>query len=114
MPHWRITKYRPRLSSLGKIEMFGKSIAAEDIRFQVFNDGEKIGILLMFDDYTEKNRDQFVGIGFIFLDRSLGEYDVMTKVGFVDFSGKESNFYPGAPQLPQLSKVFDEYFTRPR
>jgi len=113
MTRWRVAKYRPRLSSLGQISMFGKIIAAEDIRFQVFNDGDRIGILLMFDDYSEANRNQFTRIGFIFLDRTLGEYDVMTRVGFVDFAGKESNFYPDATRLPELPKSFDAYF-KPR
>ena len=110
MTRWRVAKYRPRLSVLGQISTFGKIIRAEDIRFQVFNDGDRIGILLLFDNYAEAKRDQFTRIGFIFLDRALGEYDVMTRVGFVDFAGKESNFYPEALRLPVLPKSFDAYF----
>ncbi len=110
MPHWRVRKYRPRLSSPGQIVVNGKTIAATDIRFQVFNDDDKIGILLLFDDYSEENQSQFIKIGFRFLDRTLGEYDVMTRVSFVDYAGKESNMYSGALRLLELPKVFDDYF----
>jgi hypothetical protein len=110
MARWRIIKYRQRAPFGGKIRMAGKEISAEDVRFQVFNDGEKVGILLMFDDFTEERRNQFAGIGFLFLDKALGELDVMTRVGFVDFAGPESNFYADARRLTELPKAFDEFF----
>jgi hypothetical protein len=110
MPRWQVIKYRPRTTSAGEIHMAGKVIKAEDVRFQIFNDEEKVGILLMFDDFTEARREQFGGIGFIFLDKVLGEQDVMTRVGFVDFAGPESNFYAEARRLPELAKAFDQYF----
>jgi hypothetical protein len=107
---WRIIKYRQRSAFGGKIRMADKEISAEDVRFQTFNDGEKVGILLMFDDFTEERRNQFASIGFLFLDKALGEQDVMTRVGFVDFAGPESNFYADARRLPELPGAFDEYF----
>jgi hypothetical protein len=110
LARWRVIKYRQRSAFGGKIRMAGKEISAEDVRFQTFNDGEKVGILIMFDDFTEERRNQFAGIGFIFLDKALGEQDVMTRVGFVDFAGPESNFYVDARRLPELPKAFDEYF----
>ena len=110
MPRWWVTKYRPRYPSIGQIKIWGKTIAAEDIHFQVFNDGDKIGILLLFDDYSEDNQTQFIKLGFLLLDRALGEYDVMTKVGFVDYAGRESNLFTDAQRLPELPKVFDDYF----
>ncbi len=110
LPRWQIMKYRQRSAFGGEIRMAGKVITAEDVRFQVFNDGEKVGILLMFEDFSETNRDQYAGIGFILLDKALGEQDVMTRVGFVDFAGPESNFYADARRLPDLPKAFDEYF----
>ena len=110
MARWQIIKYRPRSAFGGEIRMAGKVISAEDVRFQIFNDGEKVGILLMFEDFSEEKRNQFAGIGFILLDKALGEQDVMTRVGFVDLAGPESNFYADARCLPELPKAFDEYF----
>jgi hypothetical protein len=110
LARWRIIKYRQRSTFGGKIRMAGKEISAEDVRFQIFNDGEKVGILLLFEDFTQERRNQFAGIGFILLDKIIGEQDVMTRVGFVDLAGPESNFYADAHRLPELPKAFDEYF----
>lgn len=110
LARWQIMKYRQRSAFGGEIHMAGKMISAEDVRFQIFNDGEKVGILLMFGDFSDEKRNQFAGIGFILLDKALGEQDVMTRVGFVDLAGPESNFYADARRLPELPKAFDEYF----
>jgi len=111
LARWRVIKYRPRSSiANAQIEMGGKKISAGDIRFQVFNDGEKIGILLLFESYSAERRNQFAAFGFLFLDRALGEYDVMTRVGFVDFAGRESNLFADARRLPELPGMFDDYF----
>ena len=110
MARWQIIKYRQRSTLGGEIHMAGKVISAEDVRFQVFNDGEKAGILLLFEDFTQETRSQFAQIGFIFLDKAIGELDVMTRVGFVDIAGPESNFYADARRLPELPKAFDDYF----
>jgi hypothetical protein len=110
LPRWRIIKYRPRTLPIGEVRIEGRTTAAEDVRFQLFNDGDKVGLLLMFEDYTEATRNQFTRIAFLLLDRALGEHNVMTRVGFIDFAGKESNFYPDAHRLPELPKAFDDYF----
>ncbi len=54
----------------------------------------------------KKIATQFAGIGFLFLDKALGELDVMTRVGFVDFAGPESNFYADARRLTGAPESF--------
>lgn len=82
----------------------------EGIRFQFFNDGERVGILLMFPNYVEAKRDTLAHVAPGLIKDALGEQAYTNRVGFVDFAGADSNFYPNARPLSVLRNAFDEYF----
>ena len=106
---WKIVKFRPRRIPLNDIEYGGKSISVKDVHFQMFKDGAKVGIVLFFNGYNEKEHDIFGNIGFLLLDEALGEFDIETKVGFIEFHNRESKLFQGARPLSQLSSTFDNY-----
>ncbi|UCE65169.1 MAG: hypothetical protein JSU85_09840 [Candidatus Zixiibacteriota bacterium] len=108
---WIFIKYRPR-RDLMPIEFGNEKIRPEDIKCQVFEDNDKIGILLFFEDYCDEKLELFGHIGFLMLDQALGEYDVATKVGFVEFAATDSEFYKYAHPITELRNCFDNYFGR--
>ena len=75
---WKFIKFRPKRESM-PLRFRGK---------EIYKDENKVGVILFFNDYTEKDANFFGHVGFLFLDQELGEYDVSTKVGFI-----ESRFY---------------------
>ena len=42
------------------------------------------------------------------LDEALGEYDVETRVGFIEVQGQNSKYFPGSLPLDELGSRFDE------
>jgi hypothetical protein len=94
-PHlsrWRVVKFRPRHGQ-GPISLNGLRIAPEQVKFTIEPDGAKVGLTLFIDGYKKTEHDKYAGVVFLMLDQSLGEYDVETKIGFVEFrpTAVESN-----------------------
>src|SRR5579859_3139341 len=85
LQRWIWVKYRPRRSPINDLEYGGKSIHADDVRYLLAKDGDKVGIVLFFDGYSDQQRSTFGQIGYLFLDEALGEYAMETRVGFVEF-----------------------------
>jgi len=110
LKRWEFVKYRPRRSPLNDISYGGKSIAVKDVHYKMYKDGEKVGIVLFLDGYNEEEHETFGSIGFLFLDEALGEYDIETKVGFIEFHGRDSKHFEGAQFLSELADAFDYYF----
>jgi hypothetical protein len=110
LEHWRVIKNYSQQNILGIIEPDNRANQDNEPRFQFFNDGDKVGILLLFPDYNESTRDQFLINGPIMLKEVLGEEDFTYRVGFIDYAGAESNLYENARPLSDLRRAFDQYF----
>jgi hypothetical protein len=112
LERWEVIKYRQRKSLLNDfdLEYCGKSIAATDVHYKLYHDGEKPGIVVFLDGYNENEQDVYGNFGFLFLDDALGEYDVEMKLGFIEFCNRESKDYEGARPLSELAAHFDHYF----
>lgn len=108
---WIFIKFRPRRKPMG-IEMGGKNINPDDLKFQLFRDEEKVGIMVFFDGYNEDEKNLYGQIGFLMLDQALGEYDVETKVGFIEFVSTESKYYEDAHPLTELQERFDNFYKK--
>ena len=107
---WIFVKYRQRREPLNDLEFGGVSIAANDVHFKMFQDGEKVGIVLFFADQNEAQSDIYANIGYLMLDEALGELDIETKVGFIEFHNRESEYFEGSQLLLELAEAFDSYF----
>jgi len=112
LKRWKLVKFRQRRSPLNDISFGGKLIKVEDVRYAMFEDGEKVGIILFFEGYNKIEKNLFDNIGYLFLDEALGEYDMETKVGFVEFHDYNSGQYRKSKPLKVLSKSFDLYFRK--
>ena len=112
LPRWRWVKYRPRRLPLNDLSYEGKQIKADEVNYLLAKDGDKVGVVLFFDGYNEQEKETFAQIGYLFLDEALGEYAVETQVGFVEFHGRDSEYFPESHPLGQLPAQFDGHFGR--
>jgi hypothetical protein len=112
LEQWKIVKFRPRRLLLNDLNYGGVSVRADDVYYNLYKDGEKLGVVLFFDEYNEELHDVYGDIGYLFLDEALGEYDVETKIGFIEFHGKSSEHFKNAKQIKYLASQVDEYFSQ--
>ncbi len=110
MKNWTFIKYRPRRNPLNDLEYGGISVPVDEVQYKMFKDNEKVGIVIFLTGYNEEQHSIYGNIGYLFLDEVLGEYDIETKVGFIEFHGRESKYYEGSLPLRELANSFDDYF----
>jgi hypothetical protein len=110
LPRWVWVKFRPRRLEISDLEFAGKRVRAEDVRYLLAKDHNKVGIVLFFDGYKDSERGTYGQMGYLFLDEALGEYAVETRVGFVDFQPRESEYFGRSHPLRELARDFDDYW----
>jgi len=84
LTRWTVIAFRPRKGTDFVIEMGGRKVGHEDVWFREEPDGDRVGLTLYLRGLDAKNEDVLGQASFIMLDTALGEYDVVTKVGFVE------------------------------
>lgn len=84
----------------------------EDIFFKLYEDNQKVGIQIFIKDFTQDEYEIFAQIGYLYLDSALGEYDLETKVGFVEFLGIDSEYFLKARKIDNLSSDFNEVYKK--
>jgi hypothetical protein len=109
LPRWTFGKFRPRLEPPEHITLEARTLMSDDISYRMYEDGEKVGILIFIEGLAEQERYLFQHIGFLFLDHILGEYDVGTRVGFIEFLPALDDRAAGASPLTDLAVQFDGY-----
>ena len=107
LDRWKFVKFRPRRQPM-RICLGERCIDPEEVNFRLFRDGDKIGILLLFQDFDTRERDFFARVGYLFLDEALGEFTVETEVGFIDFADRSSKYFEEELSLPVLAREFDD------
>jgi len=109
--NWEIIAFRPRRPSGNVIEMDGVRIESKNLQFALFDNGKKAGLSLFIPDYREDN-PTFKQIGYLFLDEALGEFDVATRLGFIEMLAPETVTEDQRFAFGQLPVVFDELVAR--
>lgn len=109
---WVIIKFRPRRNPINDLDYAGKKIKIDDVYYRFFRDKDpyKIGILLLFKEYVESEKELWGQIGLLLLDEALGEYDVETKIGSLSIESTASTYSNGALPLRELPDEFDRCF----
>ena len=110
LENWVFVKFRQRRTPLNDLTYGGVSVKASDVFYNLYKDGDKLGVVLFFDGYNESEHLLYANLGYLFLDEALGEYDVETKLSFIEFHSKTSAHYERAKPLKQLTVQFDDYF----
>jgi len=112
LERWVWVKYRPRRLPINDLEFGGKKIQTDDVRYLMAKDGDKVGIVLFFEGYSDDQKNTYGQIGYLFLDEALGEYAVETQVGFIEFESQDSQYFSQSHPLKELPEQFDEYWGR--
>jgi hypothetical protein len=111
MSNWKFLKYRQR-RPIHDVQLGPVTLRPADVLVTIQEDGPKAGLGVYIKGYKGKSDQQKIGAAFLMLDNALGEYDVMMRVGFIDF------FAAGTPtdlvmhNMETLPVVFDNFFNR--
>lgn len=104
---WNILKFRQRKNINFIVNFSGISVNPEDVRYVLTRyAGEKIALFLFIKNYEENNT--FHSIGYLFLDNALGEYDMETKVGGIDFFDWNAENFELSKPIDTLADDFDK------
>ena len=108
---WIILKFRQRknLASFGTLEFEDTTLSVEDIYFLLFKGNADIGIALFIKDY---DAERHINMAFLFLDAALGEYDVETKLGAIEFADFNSEYFSKAKPFSKLPEIFDMVYKK--
>lgn len=110
LSRWTWIKYRPRLELGNHMTLGERTYLASGITYKMYEDDGKVGLEVFMESLTEEDRKFHQDIGFLFLDHILGEYDVETRVGFIEFVAATDERAEGASSLSDLLAQFDLYF----
>jgi hypothetical protein len=82
--NWVIQKFRGPGHGMDKVNYRGLLAGPDDIKIKHDLDGHHYDIELFIKGYKE-NDERFKGLAFLCLDHFVGEYNVMTKIGHIQF-----------------------------
>ena len=113
MAQWHVIKFRPRRAALSALTIGGRQFDPAHARFLLMKDEPgKVGILVFLEHYSSADHTLFGHAGFLMLDEALGEYDMETRVGAIDFLGRESPYFARSRPLAELPAAFDAFFAK--
>jgi hypothetical protein len=107
LERWIIVPFRPRRWPIMNIEMAGVAVAADEAHASIEPDRGKVGIALYLPGYSRDQHNVFAQIGYLLLDEALGEFDVETKVGYIEFGSITSQADVERFPLAELPARFD-------
>src|SRR4051812_27545759 len=103
---WTIVAFRPRAKpgEMPTIEIEGKKLEPEKIKFVGAPADGKLDITVFIPGFT--TMEEMGNLGFVILDHTVGEYDLETKVGGIDFAALDKAPRDAKP-LSELPKMVD-------
>jgi len=112
MPGWKISAFLPRRPLLQGV-LFGKrKLEPDDIWFAAEPEGEKLSLTVYIKDLTNPVGEIEKTAAFLWLRFSLGEHDVITKIGNVELAtlpeNPEASGLRPAKDLPGIVDQFHE------
>ena len=111
LPRWTFIKFRPRRPTM-IIQIGGLQLEPDDLEVAIESDGDKAGFIIFVKGYNESQKNQFGQAVFIMLDHAIGEYDMETKVGFIEIKSFEEESRYKRHRLDDLPQMFDEFMKR--
>ena len=85
-------------------------VKADDVYCTVEPDGKKAGITVFIRGYQTGQEETYKAITFLMLDQALGEYDVETKVGFIQVKPFSAENGLEKKPLKEITKIFDDFW----
>jgi hypothetical protein len=85
MDRWSVIPFRPPKGLMNSIQFEDYILYPQDVWFKHEKDGDRTGLVIYIKNFSENNEIQAKSAVFIMLDSALGEYNVETMVGFIEF-----------------------------
>ncbi len=80
---WKVIAFRPRRDPSFSVRLGSYELKPDDVWFAAEADGQKVGLTVYVMGYEEGNLAAQQAV-FLLLDNALGEYEVETRVGFIE------------------------------
>ena len=109
LDRWTFIKFRPRRSPMD-LEYGGVKVKAAETFCTIEPDRGKAGITVFIQGYQADQHKAYAGVAFLMLDQALGEYDVETKVGFVEVKPFSAHSDFEKKPIREAAKVFDDFW----
>lgn len=109
---WRIIAFRPRKPGrLGEVVRFeGTELSANALWYRPSEHEDRLDIALYVEGMDKDGAQAMLGPVFLLLDATLGEYDVCTRIGAIEFEDCPAE--PAAAGLSPLSELAREVDAR--
>ncbi|MGA8869370.1 MAG: hypothetical protein WB510_20510 [Candidatus Sulfotelmatobacter sp.] len=110
LTRWRIIAFRQR-KDVPKIKCGDRELKRESLFFDYVGVEDKIDLTVFIPGMAGASKEEIVGfktIGYLFLDSTLGEYDVETKIAGIEFV--DASVSPARRRIPlrELADVVDK------
>lgn len=109
LPRWKITKFRPRRGFQSPVSINGLRVTPDQLKFTIQPDGDKVDLTLFIEGYNPTDRENFASAIYLMLDQTLGEYDVETRVGFIDLESASAPSRLIKQPFSSLAENFDRW-----
>lgn len=108
LQRWDIIAFRQR-GKAGDIGWKGETVSHESVSVALTPSEKpgRIDAVMFLPGVGDREKNDSVAIMFLLLDNALGEFDVMTKVGYVDLAAPGDEGSDDAISLAELPKIFD-------
>ena len=107
MRRWRITKFRPRRAEISDLSFGTMSLRSNQVAVAAERDGDRVALGVFIDGFVKTPEHHYEQMAFLMLDEALGEYDMETKVGAVEFFALQEPRHPSLRTLGELGAVVD-------
>ncbi|CAN5169664.1 hypothetical protein BH11PSE14_BH11PSE14_11510 [soil metagenome] len=109
LPNWNVIAFRPRRHPVSVVQIGSVSLDPERVLVELGQDDKAIGLVVYIDGYFEDKNAEFGQAAYLLLDEALGEYDVETKVGYVEFRPMPAQAPKGCVSMAELATAFDGF-----
>ena len=111
---WEIIAFRPRLNTFLSMSFDGLTVSPDDLKIKYSYDSlsKKVGLEIYIKNYNESDQ-RYLSAAFLILDNALGEYDVETKIGAIDFKTLPDDYKSlELISINELPNIVDNYFKK--
>jgi hypothetical protein len=111
LPRWTFTKFRPRREPVA-LRLGDVEVGPNDIEVAIEADDDKAGLAVFVRGFDDPEDERVQQIAFLMLDHAIGEYDMETKVGFIEVRPFEAASEYARHPLAALPHVFDRFLAK--
>jgi hypothetical protein len=111
LPGIKVVAFRPRGAARLELQISGVSLSAQDLCFVARRDTKPglIALTMFVRGLTADNEEALTKAGYLLLDNLLGEYDVETKIGAIDWNPAPEHPAPPLRSAIDLAAVVDAW-----